>query len=106
MTRSACSIIAALALLALARALPAAAQPAYADWPDVATLHAAMRSGEISAAVLVERQLARIELLNPELNAVIAVDPTARAQARALDRRLDAGEWAGPLHGIPVLLKS
>ena len=64
-----------------------------------------MRAGKLTSAVLIERHLARIELLNPELNAVIAIDPTARAQARALDARLAAGEWAGPLHGIPVLLK-
>lgn len=85
--------------------MTAAADDAYGPWPDVAAIHDAMRDDRLSAAVLVERQLARIELLDPELNSVIAVDPTARAQARELDRRLAAGEWAGPLHGIPVLLK-
>jgi len=75
------------------------------SWADIASLHQAMRAGELSAAVLVERHIARIALLNPELAAVIAIDPTARAQARALDRRFAAGEWAGPLHGIPVLIK-
>jgi len=74
-------------------------------WPEVAELHQAMRSGELSSAVIVERQIARIGQLNPELKAVIAIDPTARAQARALDARLAKGEWVGPLHGIPVLLK-
>ena len=96
-------LVAATALLLALGA--AGAQPGYSVWPDVASLHEAMRAGELSAAVLVERQLARIELLDDELNAVIAVDPTARRQARALDRRLAAGDWAGPLHGIPVLLK-
>jgi amidase len=84
---------------------PALAQPAYSHYPDVASLHQAMRAGELTAAVLVERQLSRIDLLNPELAAVIAVDPTARAQARALDAALADGDWAGPLHGIPVLVK-
>ena len=83
----------------------AAAADANGPWPDIQTLHTAMKAGDLSAAVVVERHLARIALLNPELNAVIAIDPTARAQARALDARLAAGEWAGPLHGIPVLLK-
>ena len=99
-------LVAAAALCALA--LPAAktfAEQGYTDWPGVAELHQAMRAGELTSAVLTERQLARIELLNPELNTVIAIDPTARAQARALDARLTAGDWAGPLHGIPVLLK-
>jgi amidase len=46
--------------------------------------------------------LARIQALNPKLNAVIAVDPTALDQARALDRRRMA---RGPLHGLPILVK-
>ncbi|MFN2334056.1 MAG: amidase [Wenzhouxiangellaceae bacterium] len=74
-------------------------------WIDIATAHAAMRDGRLSSAVLIERQIARIRLLNGQFNAVIALDPSARAQARALDRRLALGDWAGPLHGIPVLLK-
>jgi len=94
-----------LASVFLAGAAGATERQAYDDWPAVAGLHQAMRAGELSAAVLVERQIARIELLNPELNAVIALDPSARAQARALDVRLAEGEWAGPLHGIPVLVK-
>jgi len=95
---------AALSALALA-ATKTVAEEGYTDWPGVAELHHAMREGELTSAVLTERQIARIELLNPELNAVISIDPSARAQARALDARLAAGEWAGPLHGIPVLLK-
>jgi amidase len=46
--------------------------------------------------------IARIEQLNPRLNAVIAVDPTAVDQARALDRNRRA---RGPLHGMPILIK-
>ena len=95
---------ATLAALMLSAA-KAGAESGYTDWPGVAELHQAMRDGELTSAVLIERQIARIELLNPGLDAVIAIDPTARAQARALDARLAAGDWAGPLHGIPVLLK-
>jgi amidase len=46
--------------------------------------------------------LARIRLLNPRLNAVIAVDPTALDQARTLDRIRRA---RGPLFGMPILIK-
>jgi amidase len=46
--------------------------------------------------------LARIEELNPRLNAVIASDPTALDQARALDRMRRV---RGPLFGMPVLIK-
>jgi len=107
MNRILCLTLVALAVVAPLRNTIAdsGSAPSYEPWPSVAEIHAAMRAGEITAAVLVERHLARIELLNPELNAVIAVDPTARAQALELDRRLAGDDWAGPLHGIPVLLK-
>jgi amidase len=45
--------------------------------------------------------IARIEALNPKLNAVIAVDPTAMDQARAVD----AAPTKGLLAGQPVLIK-
>lgn len=46
--------------------------------------------------------IARIRAFNPQLNAVIAIDPDALAQARALD----AGRGPrGALHGLPILLK-
>src|SRR5688572_21583839 len=46
--------------------------------------------------------LERIAELNPRLNAVIAVDPTALDQARTLDRIRRA---RGPLFGMPILIK-
>ena len=46
--------------------------------------------------------LARIEELNPRLNAVIAIDPTALDQALSLDRIRRA---RGPLFGMPILIK-
>ncbi|WP_165357329.1 amidase [Sphingosinicella sp. CPCC 101087] len=46
--------------------------------------------------------LERIEALNPRLNAVIAVDPTAIQQARGLDR---FRSMRSPLFGMPVLIK-
>ena len=55
-----------------------------------------------SAEAQTRASLARIEALSPRVNAVIAVDPTAIAQARALDRQRRA---PGPLHGLPVLIK-
>jgi amidase len=45
--------------------------------------------------------LARIRALNPRINAVIATDPTAMDQARALDR----SRARGPLFGMPMLIK-
>ena len=46
--------------------------------------------------------LERIAELNPRLNAVIGVDPTALDQARSLDRNRRA---RGPLFGMPILIK-
>ena len=46
-----------------------------------------------------------VDAWNAGLRAVIAVDPTVRQQAAALDRAREAGELRGPLHGIPVLIK-
>jgi amidase len=46
--------------------------------------------------------LDRIAELNPRLNAVIAVDPTAIDQARTLDR---IRRVRGPLFGMPILIK-
>jgi amidase len=46
--------------------------------------------------------IARIDEMNPRLNAVIAVDPTALDQARALDRNRRV---RGPLYGMPILIK-
>lgn len=46
--------------------------------------------------------IARIAAIDPRVNAVLAVDPTAIDQARALDRMRRA---RGPLFGLPVLVK-
>src|SRR4051812_21999315 len=55
-----------------------------------------------SAEARASQALARIRELNPRLNAVIATDPTALAQARSLDRQRRV---RGPLFGMPILIK-
>jgi len=57
---------------------------------------------DASAESRAQASLNRIEALNPRLNAVIATDPTALDQARALDRSQAA---RGPLFGLPMLIK-
>jgi amidase len=61
---------------------------------------------ESDPATLAERTtraaIERVEALNPRVNAVIALDPTALDQARALDRMRRA---RGPLFGVPILVK-
>ncbi len=65
-----------------------------------------LRTGEISAAALLETYIARYRAENPKLNAVIAVDlGAARGRAAALDILHDEGGSAGPLHGLPMTIK-
>ena len=68
-------------------------------------LAAAVRGRRVSAEDLVRESLSRIERANPTLNAVISVREEARAEARAVDERVGAGEDPGGLAGIPVLIK-
>lgn len=75
---------------------------------SVAEAQAGMVAGRFSSADLVDAYLARIAAIDdsgPTLNAVIALNPAARADAEALDAERAAGRLRGPLHGIPVLVK-
>ncbi len=72
---------------------------------SVAELQAAMNRGELSSESITRAYIERIERIDGELNAVIAVNPEAIAQARALDMERLEGRVRGPIHGIPLLLK-
>jgi aspartyl-tRNA(Asn)/glutamyl-tRNA(Gln) amidotransferase subunit A len=61
---------------------------------------------EITSEKLTEECLAKIEALNPKLNAFITVTADeALQQARNADKEISAGRYLGPLHGIPISLK-
>jgi amidase len=63
-----------------------------------------VRTREISVAELADAHIHQIERLEPQLNAFADFDADrVRAQARAMDA---AFEPAGPLHGLPVTIKS
>ena len=53
--------------------------------------------------------MARIEAYDksgPELNSILTVNPRALEEAEDLDRSFERnGEFVGPLHGVPVLVK-
>ena len=75
---------------------------------SIADLAAMMASGKASSEGLVRAYLARIAAMDrrgPTLRAVIAINPDASAQARALDAERRAGRVRGPLHGVPILVK-
>ena len=64
-----------------------------------------LRAREISIAELAEAHISQIERLNPLLNAFADFDAErVRAQANAMDAA--SGDARGPLHGLPVTVKS
>lgn len=67
---------------------------------------AALQKGEMSPLELTDAYLARIEQLNPRINAYITVTAErAREDAKRATEELAAGKVRGPLHGIPIAHK-
>jgi amidase len=64
-----------------------------------------IREREVSAVEVVDAYLARIEALNPRLNAIVSLAPDARERAAETDRRQASGAQVGPLHGVPFTVK-
>lgn len=65
-----------------------------------------LASGQTTARAVTDAYLARIEALNPKLNAYLTVfEQTAREQADQSDERRRAGKTLGPLDGIPLAIK-
>ncbi len=71
-------------------------------------LHAAdqIRTRRLSPVELTRECLANIDRLNPTLNAFITVtSDLALAQAQRAEEEISAGNYRGPLHGMPIALK-
>jgi amidase len=71
-------------------------------------LAADIRSGATTSEAVTQGFLDRIAAVDdagPMLNAVLAINPNALADARKLDAELKAGQARGVLHGVPILLK-
>lgn len=65
-----------------------------------------MRDGDYSAEEVMADTLARIEAVNPGLNALVEIYPDeALTQARDADTRRAKGQDLRPLEGIPVSIK-
>jgi amidase len=66
----------------------------------------AIREKKLSSEEVVGAYLARIEEVNPKLNALVHVTAdAARERAREADAATARGESWGPLHGVPVTIK-
>jgi aspartyl-tRNA(Asn)/glutamyl-tRNA(Gln) amidotransferase subunit A len=69
-------------------------------------LAAAVRTKQVSPVEVVNTILARIEQLNPQLNAFCLVTAdAARQAAQAAEQAVMRGDALGPLHGVPVSIK-
>jgi len=71
-------------------------------------LQEAMARGQLTSVDLVGIYLARIKAYDrngARLNAIVRINPRARAEAAALDQERARGAVRGPLHGIPVIVK-
>lgn len=65
-----------------------------------------IRDGKISPVDLVRQTLTRIEKLQPAVNAYITVTgDAALEQAKRAEKEIRAGNYRGPLHGIPYAAK-
>ena len=96
--------------LVVGAAMPGVLQSAEFDplEKSIPELQRAMAAGRLTSAQLVSFYLdlvAAFDQTGPRVNAVIAINPHARAYARELDDERRKKGPRGLLHGIPVLLK-
>ncbi len=100
------------------RSAPIIASPSPVDWQpgevsrpasdedlafmSVPELSALLRSRQVTSEELTGLYLERLRKHGPVLECVVTLTPErAIRQARAADAELDAGNWRGPLHGVP-----
>src|SRR4051794_2149654 len=98
----------AAAVLGLAVLATTANAQALSPYASAGEQQAAMTDGRVTSEQLVAAYLQRIERIDkagPKLNAVIAVNRHALADARKMDAERRTGHLRGPLHGVPILLK-
>lgn len=72
------------------------------DFASIAQLSHWLRTRTVTSRQLTERSLHRLRTHDETLHCVITLmQEQAMKQARRADAELDAGQWRGPLHGIP-----
>lgn len=107
-------LVCALATLPDASATSAAASPQrgratfVVEEATIASVQAAFQARTLTCRALVDHYLARIaayDQTGPALNAIVVVNPDARAAADALDTRYRQRGPVGPLHCVPAIVK-
>src|SRR5438309_7047676 len=82
------------------------AAPTDLHWLTIADAARLIERRRLSPVELTDALIARVEALDPQLNAFLLPTPEkAREQAKAAEREIMAGSYRGPLHGIPFGLK-
>jgi amidase len=73
---------------------------------DATELASLIRSKKISAREVLEAHLARIDNVNPQVNAIVTMDAErALVEADRADEEIIKGNNLGLLHGVPVAHK-
>jgi amidase len=75
---------------------------------SIAALMRALAAGAVSSEALAAayvKRIARFDHHGPQYRSVLALNPSALKDARALDLERKSGKLRGPLHGIPLIVK-
>jgi amidase len=100
---------AAGAALAVSRLCPradAAEAPTDLLFKSATEIAQIIRDKQVSSVDIVNACYARIDEVNPKINAVVAVcRERALAEAQLADEAIAAGKIVGPLHGVPFTIK-
>lgn len=96
-------------------AVVSACAPGFPSWrrqdtaihfSSLASVSRGIRSGALSPVALTDSMLSRIDRLDGELHSFITVmSEQARASARRAELEIRAGNYRGPLHGVPIAVK-
>jgi len=64
-----------------------------------------IQSSRLSPVEIIDSLLERIDNYDGEIKSFVCLAPNARAQAEAAAAEIAAGNYKGPLHGIPIAVK-
>ena len=97
-----------LSLAAATGDLRAADHPFDPTEQSIGSLQKALAAGVVTSEALTAaylRRIARFDHHGPQYRSVLALNPNALMDARALDSERKSGKLRGPLHGIPIIVK-